>query len=260
MLRRDFIGASGALLVEAGLVSDRSKAAAIPEVSSVAEATTQAPLIPSSGPDYNPVVTLNGWTLPWRMTADGWKEFHLVAEPVEREIAPGMVARLWGYNGQSPGPTIEAVEGDKVRIFVTNRLPEHTTVHWHGMLLPPGMDGVGGLSQPPIKPGETFAYEYVLRKSGTFMYHPHADETFQMAVGMMGSFVVHPKEPAFMRVDRDFVLLAGAYVPRAATMTDFNIWTWNSRAFPGRVCKNLLGSDEPAPPHSAQQESFAGSL
>ena len=107
------------------------------------------------------MVTLNGWTLPWRMNGD-WKEFHLVAEPVVREIAPGMKAHLWGYNGQSPGPTIEAVEGDKVRIFVTNRLPEHTTVHWHGMLLPNGMDGVGGLTQPHIKPGKTFVYEFEL--------------------------------------------------------------------------------------------------
>ena len=89
-----------------------------------------------------------------------WKEFHLVAEPVRREIAPGMIAHLWGYNGQSPGPTIEAVEGDKVRIFVTNRLPEHTTVHWHGLMLPNGMDGVGGLTQPHIDPGKTFVYEF----------------------------------------------------------------------------------------------------
>jgi FtsP/CotA-like multicopper oxidase with cupredoxin domain len=240
MDRRQFIGSSGAILIGAGAVSGRASAAAIPEAATMAEASTQPPLAPRTGPDYNPVVTLNGWTLPWRVTGDGWKEFHLVAEPVEREIAPGMVARLWGYNGQSPGPTIEAVEGDKVRIFVTNRLPEHTTVHWHGMLLPSGMDGVGGLSQPTIRPGETFAYEYVLQKSGTFMYHPHADETFQMAMGMMGSFVVHPKDPAFMRVDRDFIFLTGAYdidpgayVPKVATMTDFNIWTWNSRAFPG---------------------------
>src|SRR4029077_14274160 len=85
----------------------------------------------------SPAVPLNGWTLPWRMNGD-WKEFHLVAEPVEREFAPGMTVHLWGYNGQSPGPTIETVEGDKVRIFVTNRLPEHTTVHWHGMLVPNG--------------------------------------------------------------------------------------------------------------------------
>ena len=124
-----------------------------------------------------------------------------------RELAPGMKAHLWGYNGASPGPTIEAVEGDKVRIFVTNKLPEHTTVHWHGMLLPNGMDGVGGLTQPHIKPGKTFVYEFVLKKSGTFMYHPHADEMVQMAMGMMGFFVVHPRDPSFMRVDRDFVFL-----------------------------------------------------
>ena len=106
-----------------------------------------------------------------------------------------MKAHLWGYNGQSPGPTIEAVEGDKVRIFVTNKLPEHTTVHWHGMILPNGMDGVGGLTQPHIKPGKTFVYEFELKKSGTFMYHPHSDEMVQMAMGMMGMFVVHPRDP-----------------------------------------------------------------
>jgi hypothetical protein len=151
-----------------------------------------------------------------------------------------MKAHLWGYNGQSPGPTIEAVEGDKVRIFVTNKLPEHTTIHWHGMLLPNGMDGVGGLTQPHIKPGKTFVYEFVLQKSGTFMYHPHADEMVQMAMGMMGFFVVHPRDPKLYRVDRDFVFLLnaydidpGGYMPKIMTMTDFNLWTWNSRAFPG---------------------------
>ena len=135
-------------------------------------AATQTPVKPTVGPDYNPVVTLNGWTLPFRMN-NGVKEFHLVAEPVEREMAEGMTAYLWGYNGQSPGPTIEAVEGDRVRIFVTNKLPEHTTIHWHGMILPSGMDGVGGLSQPHIPSGKTFVYEFDLVKSGTFMYHPH---------------------------------------------------------------------------------------
>ena len=169
-----------------------------------------------------------------------WKEFHLVAEPVVREFADGMKAYLWGYNGQSPGPTIEAVEGDKVRIFVTNKLPEHTTVHWHGMLLPNGMDGVGGLTQPHIKPGKTFVYEFEMKKSGTFMYHPHSDEMVQMAMGMMGIFVVHPRDPAFRPVDRDFVFLMstydidpGTYLPKVTEMTDFNMWTWNSRVFPG---------------------------
>ena len=83
-----------------------------------------------------------------------------------------MTAKLWGYNGQTPGPTIEAVEGDKVRIFVTNKLPEHTTVHWHGMLLPNGMDGVGGLTQPHIPVGKTFVYEFVLKGSGTLHVPP----------------------------------------------------------------------------------------
>jgi FtsP/CotA-like multicopper oxidase with cupredoxin domain len=236
--RRGLLG-SAAALAGSSVVSGRVQAAGIPEAPTTATATMQPPLHPSSGPDYQPVVTLNGWTLPWRMNGD-WKEFHLVAEPVVREIAPGMKAHLWGYNGQSPGPTIEAVEGDKVRIFVTNRLPEHTTVHWHGMLLPNGMDGVGGLTQPHIKPGQTFVYEFELRNSGTFMYHPHADEMVQMAMGMMGSFVIHPRDPKFMRADRDFVFLLnsydvdpGSYVPKVMTMTEFNLWTWNSRAFPG---------------------------
>jgi hypothetical protein len=236
--RRNLIGSS-ALLVGAAAISGRVQAAGIPEAAIATSPAMQPPIYPSSGPDYQPVVTLNGWTLPWRMNGD-WKEFHLVAEPVVREMAPGMKAHLWGYNGQSPGPTIEAVEGDKVRIFVTNKLPEHTTVHWHGMLLPNGMDGVGGLTQPHINPGKTFVYEFVLRKSGTFMYHPHADEMVQMAMGMMGSFIVHPRDPKLHRVDRDFVFLLnsydidpGSYVPKVMTMTEFNLWTWNSRVFPG---------------------------
>lgn len=210
----------------------------LPEAALMDSAATQTPVKPTVGPDYNPVVTLNGWTLPFRMN-NGVKEFHLVAEPVEREMAEGMTAYLWGYNGQSPGPTIE-VEGDRVRIFVTNKLPEHTTIHWHGMILPSGMDGVGGLSQPHIPSGKTFVYEFDLVKSGTFMYHPHSDEMVQMAMGMMGFFVIHPRDPKFMPVDRDFVFLLsaydidpGTYVPRIMEMTDFNLWTFNTRVFPG---------------------------
>src|ERR1700739_2411489 len=103
--RRNLLGA-GAMLVSSGAISGRTQAAAIPEAPTTDTNTMQPPLFPSSEPDYQPVVTLNGWTLPWRMNGD-WKEFHLVAEPVRREIAPGMVAHLWGYNGQSPGPTLE---------------------------------------------------------------------------------------------------------------------------------------------------------
>jgi FtsP/CotA-like multicopper oxidase with cupredoxin domain len=238
MDRRHFLRGSAATGLAAMAVS-RSALAGLPEIATHTGADTRPPLAPPDGVPYRPVTTLNGWTLPWRRNGE-WKEFHLVAEPVVREIAPGMKANLWGYNGQSPGPTLECVEGDRVRIFVTNRLPEHTTIHWHGILLPNGMDGVGGLTQPQIQPGKTFVYEFEMRKSGTFMYHPHADEMVQMAMGMMGAIVVHPRNPTEHVVDRDYVFLInaydidpGSYTPRVATMTEFNLWTWNSRAFPG---------------------------
>src|SRR5580765_4383776 len=170
--RRTFFTAAGATFLGAAAVS-RVGAASPPEAVVQTSVAMQLPPPPPNGRPYQPIVTLNGWSLPWRMK-DNVKEFHLVAEPVVREIAPGMKANLWGYNGQSPGPTIEAVEGDHIRIFVTNKLPEVTSVHWHGVLVPSGMDGVTGLTQPPIAVGKTFMYEFVLQRSGTFMYHPHA--------------------------------------------------------------------------------------
>jgi FtsP/CotA-like multicopper oxidase with cupredoxin domain len=189
-----------------------------------------------SGP-FTPVVTPNGATLPWKLV-DGVKEFHLIAQPILREFAPGMTIHCWGYNGLSPGPTIEAMEGDRVRLLVTNQLPENTSVHWHGIILPNGMDGVAGLTQPAIKPGETYAYEFTLKQHGTFMYHPHSDEMVQMAMGMQGFFIIHPKTGR--RVDRDFCIFLqewfvapGTSTPNTAVMTDFNLFTFNSRIFPG---------------------------
>ena len=251
--RRAFL--SVAALASASLAaSSVSKVAmaALPEPVLQDSPLTQPPLTPNTGRPYNPVVTLNGWTLPWRMNNDV-KEFHLVAEPVVREMAPGFKAHLWGYNGQSPGPTIEVVEGDKVRIFVTNRLPEHTSIHWHGQRLPSGMDGVTGLNQPGIPAGKTFVYEFTARRPGTFMYHPHADEMTQMAMGMMGFWVTHPKgkHPAIDPVDRDFCFLLsgydidpGSYTPKIMTMLDFNIWAWNSRVFPGVDSLNVRLNDK----------------
>ncbi|MEE8542366.1 MAG: copper oxidase [Gammaproteobacteria bacterium] len=236
--RRSFLTSAAGVVVSAGAVS-RAALASVPEAPVAKSAATQPPPSPPTGRPYQPVVTLNGWSLPWRMQ-DGIKEFHLIAEPVEREIAPGMTAHLWGYNGQSPGPTIECVEGDRVRIFVTNKLPEYTTVHWHGVQVPNGVDGVAGLTQPPIQPGETWVYEFDMQHAGTFMYHPHADGMVQFAMGMMGTIVVHPQDTALRAVDRDFAFVMsaydiepGSYTPRVNTMLDFNLWTWNSRVFPG---------------------------
>ncbi len=251
--RRAFFKAAGIAggAVAASSIS-RVAMSALPEPVLQTRPDTMPPLVPESGRPYNPVVTLNGWTLPWRMNA-GVKEFHLVAEPVVREMAPGMKAHLWGYNGQSPGPTIEVVEGDRVRVFVTNKLPEHTSVHWHGQRLPNGMDGVSGLTQGAIQPGKTFVYEFVARRPGTFMYHPHADEMTQMAMGMMGSWITHPKgsHPQIAEVDRDFVFLLnaydidpGSYTPRIMTMLDFNLWSWNSRVFPGIDSLNVRLGDK----------------
>ena len=243
--RRFFAQALAGTAAVASAAVARHALAGLPEPVVRTSPETAGPWTPpgvtGAGRPYRPVVTLNGWTLPFRMR-DGVKEFHLVAEPVVRELAPGFSVNLWGYNGTSPGPTIEVVEGDRVRIYVTNRLPEHTTIHWHGQRLPNGMDGVGGLNQPQIPPGKTFVYEFVARRPGTFMYHPHADEMVQMAMGMMGLWVTHPKgrHPWIADVDRDYGFLLnafdvtpGARTPNVNTMLDFNIWAWNSRVFPG---------------------------
>jgi len=187
---------------------------------------------------YTPVVTPNGSTLPWKMVK-GVKEFHLIVEEVMWEFAPGMTVKTWGYNGQTPGPTIETVEGDRVRIYVTNKLPESTAVHWHGILLPSGMDGVQGLSQKGIPPGETYMYEFTLKQHGTQMYHSHGDEMVQIGMGSMGFFIIHPKQRK-EKIDRDFAIFLnewfiepGTVTPDISVMTDFNIFTFNSRAFPG---------------------------
>ena len=174
--RRNFLGRAGAAsaLAAAASVATVSKVAmaALPEPVSQTLPDTMPPLLPNTGRPYNPVVTLNGWTLPWRMN-QGVKEFHLVAEPVVREMAPGFKAHLWGYNGQSPGPTIELVEGDRVRLFVSNRLGELTSSHWHGQRLPNGMDGVTGLTQPGIPPAKTYVYD-VCRAPARHLHVPPA--------------------------------------------------------------------------------------
>ena len=199
------------------------------------------------GRDYAPTVTPGGATLPWKLV-DGVKVYHLVAEEVLHEFAPGLQGKCWGYNGRVHGPTLEAVEGDRVRIYVTNKLVAPTTIHWHGVYLPSGMDGVGGLSQRAIKPGETFKYEWTFRQHGTLMYHAHHDEMTQMAMGLLGMIVVHPRRPPpGYSVDRDFVIMLsewkitpGTMRPDPNEMNDFNVLTMNAKVFPATaplVCK-----------------------
>ena len=198
-----------------------------------------------AGRHYKPTVTPNGSTLPWKLV-DGVKVMHLTCEEVWHEFVPktesneALRATCWGYNGQVHGPTIECVEGDRLRIYVTNKLPAATTVHWHGIMLPNGMDGVGGLTQKAIQPGETFLYEFTVWQHGTFMYHAHHDEMTQMALGLLGAFVIHPREEKEPRPDRDFVYTLsewridpGTTRPNPNEMTEFNLLTLNARAYPG---------------------------
>lgn len=238
MNRRKFF--TGTATVAGGAVLARLvPAASAAEPGMVPTSTGKTEPFNPGGLGYKPVITPNGLTLPWKIV-NGVKVFHLVAEPVSHEFAPGLVANCWGYSGRVHGPTFEAVEGDHIRIYVTNRLSAPTSIHWHGLLLPSGMDGVGGVSQKAIQPGETFKYEYTVKQHGTFMYHSHHDEMTQMQLGMMGIFVVHPKNPRQPPPDRDYAMMlsewkieVGARRPDPNEMTDFNVFTMNGRAFPG---------------------------
>ncbi|MCI0464161.1 MAG: multicopper oxidase domain-containing protein [Gemmataceae bacterium] len=173
--------------------------------------------------------------LPWKMV-NGAKEFHLTAEHLKREFLPDVWIDVWGYNGSMPGPMIEAVEGDKVRIIVHNKLPEPTSMHWHGLEVPNVMDGVEFLTQDPIPPGGTYTYEFTLKQNGTFFYHTHV--AMQQGMGMVGPFIIHPKVAHYPPVDRDIVLiiqewaiLPGSTVHNTMSM-EFNLFTLNGRAAP----------------------------
>jgi FtsP/CotA-like multicopper oxidase with cupredoxin domain len=248
MTRRELFGAAafagGAALV--GSVSNMSRGAVddppvrdpIDENRDRTSINTQAQPPGEPGRDYTPVYTPNGATLPYKVI-DGVKVMHLVAGEIRNEFAPGLTAYCWGYNGRTPGPTIEAVEGDRVRIYVTNRLPEPTTVHWHGIRIVNGMDGVNGLTQAVIPAGQTFRYEFTVPEPGTFMYHPHFDEMIQQAMGLMGMFIVHPRQRPKAPADRDYVIMLsewridpGARRPVTTEMTEFNILTMNSKVYP----------------------------
>ena len=182
-----------------------------------------------------PVQTPDVPDLPFRMDRNV-KEFHLIAEPVKQEIVPGRVVDLWGYNGSAPGPTIQVTKGDRVRIIVDNRLPEATSMHWHGFEIPNDMDGAPGSSQDAIPPGGRFVYEFTLNQEGTYFYHSHM--AMQEMMGMIGAFVMHPKEAHKPAVDKDFVIVLQEYailpninVPNSMNM-EFNWLTFNGKSGP----------------------------
>lgn len=199
-----------------------------------ASGTKRSIVAPHGGPPV-PVQTPNLKDLPFA-TENGVKVFHLIAEPVRQQIAPDKTVDLWGFNGSAPGPTIQIVQGDRVRIIVDNHLPEPTSMHWHGFEIPIGMDGGPGVSQDPIKPGGRFIYEFTLHQAGTYFYHSHM--AMQEMLGMLGAFIMHPKEPYAPRVDKDFVVMLQEYavlpnnsVPNTMNM-EFNWLVMNGKAGP----------------------------
>jgi FtsP/CotA-like multicopper oxidase with cupredoxin domain len=190
----------------------------------------------STGPDpLLPMVTPDVADLPFEMDG-GVKVFKLIAEPVKRKIAPFKTIEAWGYNGSLPGPTIQVQQGDRVRIILENKLPEATSVHWHGLEVPIEQDGVPWISQKPVAPGETYVYEFTVHQEGTFFYHSHG--AMQEMIGMIGLFVAHPERAYKPRADHDFGLVLQEWavlpnnnVPNTAAM-EYNWLTFNGVSAP----------------------------
>ena len=137
--------------------------------------------------------------------ADGdTKVFELTVDPIKHKIdAVKDPVDALGFNGTWPGPRIDVIEGDKIRAVFKNNLDETTGIHFHGQRLPNNMDGVPHVTQDPIQPGASFAYEFTARTTGSHMYHSHHNATDQVGRGLLGAFIVHPKDPA-QRVDRKY--------------------------------------------------------
>lgn len=153
------------------------------------------------------------------------KVFDITCKPIKWETEPGKLVDAWAYNGQVPGPQIRITEGERVRLVVKNELPESTAVHFHGVITPNSQDGVPFITQPPIKPGQSFTYEFVAKNAGSHMYHSHHNAAKQVGMGLLGAFVIEPRVPREIeRCDVDYVMILndGAHG-----------YTLNGKSFPG---------------------------
>jgi manganese oxidase len=190
-----------------------------------------------------PVVTPDVPDMPWRLE-DGVKVFEIRVEHVRTEFIPGRIVDAWGFNGSVPGPTIQVNEGDRVRLIVENRLPEGFSMHWHGLEIPFEMDGMPGISQELIPPGGKFTYEFTLHQNGTFFYHSHL--AMQEMMGLIGTFIIHPRRAHTPNVDRDFAIVLQEWailpnntIPNTLAM-EFNWLTLNGKSGPATtplLCK-----------------------
>ncbi|MFN8511147.1 MAG: copper oxidase [Thermomicrobiales bacterium] len=180
----------------AGMAMEATPSAAASSASTGALTADEMDKMHEAGVKAFPAKTagLGGQPLEFRREGE-YKVFDLVAKKVQWEVEPGKFFEAWGYNGVVPGPEIRVTEGDKVRVVIKNELDESTSIHFHGQMVPIAMDGVPFITQPPIKPGTNFTYEFTAKPVGSHMYHSHHNSTKQVGMGLLGAFIVDPKDP-----------------------------------------------------------------
>ncbi len=195
---------------------------------------------PITAPNVQPATeTAGGQPLAYR-EEDGIKVFELTTKAVQWPILDGVTVTAYTYNGTVPGPMIRVTEGDQVRIIIKNELPDPTTIHWHGVEVPNAMDGVPGVTQDPIQPGETFTYEFIAKPAGTFMYHSHFEGDVQVGAGLYAPFIIDPKEPEANPPVIDKVLMLSevrmtdgeTYAAMPMGGMEPNYFTINGKSFP----------------------------
>jgi len=154
----------------------------------------------------------------------GVKQYEITARVMRWETQRGTMVDAWAYNDQVPGPQIRVREGDRVRVILKNELPESTSIHFHGLELPNDQDGVPFITQPPVKPGQSFTYEFTVPNAGSHMYHSHHNAAKQVGMGLLGAFIVAPKAPRDIeRSDVDYVMILN---------DGFHGYTLNGKCFP----------------------------
>ena len=182
-----------------------------------------------------PTITTDIGDLPFELDGDT-KVFHLTAHVFQQQIAPDKTIDVWGFNGSAPGPTIQVTQGDRIRVIFRNELPEPSSIHWHGFEDRIGYDGMPGISQEPVKPGESFTYNFTIHQEGTFFYHSHM--AMQELAGMLGAVIMHPRVPYRPHCDKDFVIHLQEYAVLAnqttpnTMMMEFNWLLLNGKAGP----------------------------
>jgi FtsP/CotA-like multicopper oxidase with cupredoxin domain len=155
---------------------------------------------------------------------NGVKVFDLESSKMQWEVEPGRKVEAWAYNGQVPGPQIRVKEGDRVRINLRNNLEESTAIHFHGVETPNDQDGVPFITQPPVKPGESHTYEFIVPNAGSHMYHSHHNSAKQVGMGLLGAFIVDPRNPRpIEKVDVDYTMILN---------DGYHGFTLNGKGFP----------------------------